>query len=622
MKILLFGNPNVGKSAVFSRLTGTQVIISNYGGTTVEFTKGSTKLRNGEIREVIDAPGTYSLDVSCKAEEVAVDMLEGLLDKEDIIVNVVDSTHLERNLYLTLQLLEKGIPMVVALNLWDEIKHRGISIDVAQLQNILGVPVVPTNALTGEGIDVLLDRISDLENGEISASPTAKYREKKLSADERWSEIGKIIAKVQTICQRRHTLRERLEDASIRPVGGLIMAAITMYLSFNLVVFLGEGLIDFILDPFFEGVVRPLVTQIGLALGSQGLLHDLLIGYLFHGEIDFEMSMGLLTTGIYIPIAMVLPYIFAFYIVLSTLEDVGYLPRLAVLVDNLMHALGMHGYAIIPMVLGFGCTVPAAMATRVLESRREKFICATMLSIGVPCMSQTAMVVGLIGRFGWQYIAIIYGVLFVMWLLVGFVLNTILPGSSMPLVAEIPPYRFPHPAILGKKVWMRVRAFLAEAVPYVLLGVLFINLLFVSGFIDLLGEIFAPFLSGLFGLPPEAIAALLMGFLRKDVAVGMLSPLGLSVQQLVVAAIVLTAYFPCAATFIVLLRELGPIDMLKSTLIMLIVSFGAGGLTNLVLAKMVPAQYIIIGILVLIALVYSSARAVRAMKSRREDLTL
>ncbi len=622
MKILLFGNPNVGKSAVFSRLTGTQVIISNYGGTTVEFTQGSTVLRSGEIREVIDAPGTYSLDATCKAEEVAVSMLDDKLKEGDIVVNVVDSTHLERNLYLTLQLLERGIPMVVALNLWDETKHKGISIDVEKLQDILGVPVIATSALTGEGIDVLMDKISALEDGEKPSTAALKHRKDQPSADERWSQIGKIIKEVQTICQRRPTLRDRLEDASIRPIGGLIMAVIIMYLSFNLVVWIGEGLIDLILDPLFEGIVRPAVSQISLALGSQGLLHDLLIGYLFNGEIDFEISMGLLTTGIYIPIAMVLPYICAFYVVLSTLEDVGYLPRLAVLVDNIMHALGMHGYAIIPMILGFGCTVPAAMATRVLESRREKFICATMLSIGIPCMSQTAMVVGLIGRYGWQYIAIIYGVLFVMWLTVGLVLNTILPGSSLPLIAEIPPYRFPHPLILGKKVWMRVRAFLAEAVPYVLLGVLFVNLLYVSGFIDFLGKVFAPFLSGLFGLPPEAIAALLMGFLRKDVAVGMLSPLGISGQQLIVAAIVLTAYFPCAATFIVLLRELGPLDMLKSALIMLVVSFGAGGLTNFVLARRIPALYVITSIIALIIIVYSSARLVRIRKSRREDVTL
>lgn len=625
MRILLIGNPNVGKSAVFSRLTGTQVIISNYSGTTVEFTKGSTVLRTGETREVIDVPGTYSLEPTCKAEEVAVSMLESMLDEGDIIVNVVDATHLERNLYLTLQLLERDIPVVVALNLWDEARHKGISIDVDRLENILGVPVVPTSALTGEGIDILMDRISGImedsdpepRGGLDTASQFSieEYRSARRFINERWSEIGRIIAEVQTISHRHHTFIDRLEDASIQPVTGLIIAILVMYLAFKAVGFIGEGLITYVLDPVFEGVVRPVVTKLGVVLGSEGFLHDLLIGHLVNGEVDFEASMGLLTTGLYVPIAMVMPYVFAFYVALSILEDVGYLPRLAVLVDNLMHALGMHGYAIIPMVLGFGCNVPAALATRILESRREKFICATMLSIGIPCMAQTAMVVGLIGRYGWQYLAIIYGTLFILWLMIGIVLNTILPGSSPPLLMEIPPYRLPHPKVLGKKVWMRIRVFLADAIPYVLLGVLFVNILHVSGIIDSLSRVFAPFLTGFLGLPSEAIVALLMGFLRKDVAVGMLSPLGLSIRQLVVAVIVLTAYFPCAATFVVLLRELGPFDMLKSTLIMLVVAFGAGGLTNLVMSKAVPVGYVIVGLIVLVAIILLVARAVRITRT-------
>jgi ferrous iron transport protein B len=606
VRILLIGNPNVGKSAVFSRLTGTQVIISNYSGTTVEFTKGSTVLRTGETREVIDVPGTYSLEPTCKAEEVAVSMLDSMLDEGDVIVNVVDATHLERNLYLTLQLLERNIPVVVALNLWDEARHKGISIDVDRLHDILGVSVVPTSALTGEGIDILMDRISEITEeadsesrrdldttdpprvlpGMASQLSVDEHRRGERSIDERWTEIGRITTEVQAISHRHHTLVDILEDASIKPVTGLIIAVLVMYLSFMVVGHIGEGLIDYVFDPVFEVIVRPVVTKLGLALGSEGFFHDLLVGRLVNGQIDFEASMGLLTTGLYVPIAMVLPYVFAFYVALSILEDVGYLPRLAVLVDNLMHALGMHGYAVVPMVLGFGCNVPAALATRILESRREKFICATMLSIGIPCMAQTAMVVGLIGRYGWQYLAIIYGTFFVLWLLIGFALNAVLPGSSPPLLMEIPPYRLPHPRILGKKVWMRIRVFLADAIPYVLLGVLVVNILHVSGAIDALGRVFAPFLSGFLGLPSEAIVALLMGFLRKDVAVGMLSPLGLSVRQLVVAVIVLTAYFPCAATFVVLLRELGPLDMLKSAVIMLFAAFGAGGLANLVMTRM------------------------------------
>ena len=621
MRILLMGNPNVGKSAVFSRLTGTQVIISNYSGTTVEFTKGSTVLRAGETAEVIDVPGTYSLEATSKAEEVAVDMLDGMLDEGDIVVNVVDATHLERNLYLTLQLLERNIPVMVALNLWDETKHKGISINVNRLQEILGVPVIPTSALTGEGIDVLVNRISEVakdapRKGKLSGDgkrPGAR------SADERWAEIGRILAEVQKITHRHHTLLDRLEDASIQPVTGLIIAILVLYLSFKTVRLIGEGLIDFVFDPMFEGLLRPVVTRLSIALGSEGFFHDLLIGRVINGEIDFEASMGLLSTGLYVPITMVLPYVFAFYVVLSVLEDVGYLPRLAVLVDNIMHALGMHGYAIVPTILGFGCNVPAALGTRILESRREKFICATMLSIGIPCMAQTAVVIALIGRYGWQYLAIIYGVLFALWLITGLVLNAIMPGSSPPLLMEIPPYRLPHPRVLGKKVWMRIRVFLSDAIPYVLLGVLFVNILHVSGIIDVLDRIFAPILGGLLGLPSEAIVALIMGFLRKDVAVGMLSPLGLSVRQLVVAVIVLTAYFPCAATYVVLLKELGAVDMLKSASIALIAAFGAGALTNIVMSRTVPVAYIFVGIFLLIAVVILVTRALKTTKLKYSE---
>ncbi|MGI6399080.1 MAG: FeoB small GTPase domain-containing protein [Bacillota bacterium] len=621
MRILLMGNPNVGKSAVFSRLTGTQVIISNYSGTTVEFTKGSTVLRAGETAEVIDVPGTYSLEATSKAEEVAVDMLDGMLDEGDIVVNVVDATHLERNLYLTLQLLERNIPVMVALNLWDETKHKGISINVNRLQEILGVPVIPTSALTGEGIDVLVNRISEVAKdapGKGKLSGDGK-RPGARSADERWAEIGRILAEVQKITHRHHTLLDRLEDASIQPVTGLIIAILVLYLSFKTVRLIGEGLIDFVFDPMFEGLLRPVVTRLSVALGSEGFFHDLLIGRVINGEIDFEASMGLLSTGLYVPITMVLPYVFAFYVVLSVLEDVGYLPRLAVLVDNIMHALGMHGYAIVPTILGFGCNVPAALGTRILESRREKFICATMLSIGIPCMAQTAVVIALIGRYGWQYLAIIYGVLFALWLITGLVLNAIMPGSSPPLLMEIPPYRLPHPRVLGKKVWMRIRVFLSDAIPYVLLGVLFVNILHVSGIIDVLGRIFAPILGGLLGLPSEAIVALIMGFLRKDVAVGMLSPLGLSVRQLVVAVIVLTAYFPCAATYVVLLKELGAVDMLKSALIALIAAFGAGALTNIVMSRTVPVAYIFVGIFLLIAVVILVTRALKTTKLKYSE---
>ncbi len=637
MRILLMGNPNVGKSVVFSRLTGTQVITSNYPGTTVEFTKGVTRLRSGEKAEVIDAPGTYSLEPTCKAEEVAVSLLGGLQDG-DVVVNVVDATHLERNLHLTLELLERGVPLVVALNLWDEARHEGISIDVKKLEDLLGVPVVPTVALTGVGVDVVLDRVaaeaarragagagnrawtligagaeagrgatrvprryaSVVESPGRLPPPAAPAR----TPDERWAEVGRITREVQTIAHRHHSVRDILEDASMRPVIGLLMAAAVLSLSFAVIRFIGEGLIAYVFDPAFESLARPLVMKLDAALGPAGFIHDVLIGHLVGGQVDFVESLGLLTTGLYVPVAMVLPYVLAFYIVLSVLEDVGYLPRLAVLLDNLMHALGMHGYAVVPMILGLGCNVPAVLATRVLESRREKFIAATMLSIGVPCMAQSAMIVGLVGRHGGSYLAYIYGTLFVLWLALGLVLNSVLPGQSPPLLIEIPPYRLPYFVGLVKKVWMRVRIFLADAVPYVLLGVLIVNLLHASGLMDLASRLLAPVLSGLLGLPPDAAVALLMGFLRKDVAVGMLGPLGLNARQLAVASVVLTAYFPCAATFVVLLRELGTADMAKAAGIMMVAALGAGAALNLVLSGSVSAALMLAALAVLVAAAY------------------
>ncbi|MCR4403153.1 MAG: hypothetical protein NUW12_10350 [Firmicutes bacterium] len=309
---------------------------------------------------------------------------------------------------------------------------------------------------------------------------------------------------------------------------------------------------------------------------------------------------------------MVLPYVLAFYVALSILEDVGYLPRLAVLLDSLMHVLGMHGYAVVPTILGLGCNVPAVLATRVLESRREKFIAATTLSIGVPCMAQSAMIVGLVGRHGGSYLAYIYGTLFVLWLSLGLVLNSALPGQSPPLLIEIPPYRFPYLRGLAKKIWMRVRIFLADAVPYVLLGVIIVNLLHTSGLMEASTRLLAPVLSGLLGLPPEAAVAVLMGFLRKDVAVGMLGTLGMSARQLAVASVVLTAFFPCAATFVVLLRELGTADMARAAAIMVVAALGAGTALNLVLSGAVSAVLVLAAVSVLVIVAWLLRRRARA----------
>ena len=565
MKILLMGNPNVGKSVVFSRFTGADVIVSNYHGTTVEFKKGYMKY-GGKIAEVIDVPGTYSLSPTCKAEEVAIDML----NEGDIIINVIDATNLERNLNLTYQLMEKKVPLVIALNLWDETKHTGIDINIKKLEKTLKVPVLPTVAVTGEGIKELVDRLSKASKPKI----------KPLSDKERWNKIGKVVKEVQKVTHRHHTILEMLEDASIKPFTGMIIALAVMLLSFTVIRFIGEGLISYIFNPLFE-LYTPLAMRISAWLG-EGFIHNVLIGTLVEGQIDYVQSMGLLTTGLYVPIAMVLPYVFAFYLILGFLEDFGYLPRLAVLVDNVMHKVGLHGFAVIPMFLGIGCNVPGALATRILESRRERFIAATLMAICVPCMAQIAMVIGLLGKYGIRGLGTVFLTLFVVWSILGLILNKFKKGESTEIFMEIPAYRIPYWKAVLKKLWMRLRWFISEAVPFVLLGVLFVNILYSFGVISFIGRIVAPVM-GILGLPKEAVGALIVGFLRKDVAVGMLLPLGLTLKQLIIASVMLTMYFPCVATFVVLVKELGIRDMIKSGIIMIVSALVVGGILNLLI---------------------------------------
>ncbi|MBC8527034.1 MAG: ferrous iron transporter B [Candidatus Cloacimonetes bacterium] len=574
-KILLIGNPNVGKSVIFSRLTGVHVIASNYPGTTVEFTKGYMRI-GGEKAEVIDVPGNYTLEPTSKAEEVATEMIDRFVEEEDnsdiIGINIVDATNIERNLNLTLQLIKKGIPLVVCLNFWDETKHTGIHIDTEKLEKTLGVPVVPTCGITGEGIKELVTRLKE-----------AKISIFQFKDEERWGKIGKIVDEVQKLTHRHHTILERIGDASIHPITGIPIAIIILFLAFKIIRFIGESLIGYVFEPLFENLWAPLMLKLSSLLGSSGFIHNILIGKLIDGGIDFVESMGLLTTGLFVPFAMVLPYIFAFYLILSFLEDSGYLPRLGVLVDTLMHKLGLHGLSIVSMLLGIGCNVPGSLATRILETKRERFIAATIMAIAIPCMAQIAMVVGLVGNYGANALALVFGTLFIVWVILGVLLNFILKGESPEIFVEIPPYRFPYPLALLKKLWMRVLWFLKEAVPYVLLGVLIVNILYALHIIEFIGRIAAPVVTGILGLPKDAIGALVVGFLRKDVAVGMLVPLGLKMNQMVIASVVLTMYFPCVATFAILIKELGIKDMIKSALIMIVSTLIVGGILNLIL---------------------------------------
>lgn len=569
-KIYLVGNPNVGKSLLFSRLTGVHAVVSNFAGTTLEVTKDFFEYQDAKI-EILDLPGIYSLEGQSKADELVAQVLAQENKDEIVIFNVLDATHLERNLYLTLQLLEQGFALVVCLNMCDEMKHRGIQIDIEKMQELLDVPVVFTCAVTGNGIRDIIEKVKDAKKKDVIVR----------SHEQLWVQIGKIIESVQKLTHKHHNLREILEDASINPFSGFLFAGVVLFFCFKIVILVAAFLINKVFNPLFFNLYQPILDKLSGFLGKDGFWHHLFIGDLINGKIDFEQSMGVLTTAPYIEIVIVLPYIISFYIILSLLEDIGFLPRFALLLDNIFHKLGLHGYAIIPILLGFGCNVPAIISTRMLESKRDRFIVSVLISIGVPCITLQAMIFGLLGKISGFYVAGVYGILFILWLVLAFFLNKIMKGDSPELLIEIPSYRFPPLGLLLKKIYSRIFGFLLEAFPLVLIGVFCVNILFYFKLLDVFTNIFSPVIHGLFGLPKESAIVLIMGLLRKDVAIAMLVPLHLSPKQLFISVSLLAVSFPCIATFVVLLKELGVRYFLKAILLMLGVGLVVGIILNL-----------------------------------------
>ena len=560
------GNPNVGKSVIFSRLTGIEVVSANFPGTTIEYTEGRMKLGE-EMATLIDPPGVYSLEPTSKVEEVTGQILA---QGADVVVNVIDSTNLERNLNLTLQLLERGLPTVVALNLWDVATRKGIEIDTAALQEELGVDVIPTVAVSGQGIYDLVEAI-----GKAKTPPPMKFD----SSDRRWARIGEIAEKSQKVLHRHPSLFDRLEDISLKPLTGIPIALLLLYLSFSLVIEMGETLQLKVTNPFFIAYSNIITDLVHRYIGSE-LLREILVG----SSPELLKSFGILTTGLYIPLGIVLPFLIPFYLLLGILEDIGYLPRLSVILDAFMHRIGLHGAAILPCVLGMGCSVPAVLSVRILESAKQRYLAATLMTMAIPCASQSAMIFGILAPYGLRYIFIVYATLFLSFVVTGYLLHRFIGGESPEIFLEIPPYRMPNLKALFKKTFIRIREFLKEAVPYIGLGMIIMNFFYLTGLMHLIGEELKPVVSGLLGLPSDAATALIIGFLRKDVGIGMFAPLDMSAVQYVIAAVVLAMYMPCVATFMVMLKELGVSGTAKSIALRLVAALIIGTGLNYILS--------------------------------------
>jgi ferrous iron transport protein B len=548
--IVLAGNPNVGKSAIFTRLSGTYAEVSNFPGTTVEVLTGSWNERT-----LLDAPGTYGLGEHSEEERITT----GLVRRAAVVVNVVDAAHLDRDLFLTLQLAESGAPMVIALNLVDEARQAGVEPDAEELSQQLGVPVVPTVAVTGEGLDELSVAIERAQPGKWVLNG-ADDQVRRRAADE-------LYALVVRQERKRRPIADWLERASVTLRWGIPMIALALTGVYFLVgVAVAQNLVNFTEARLGQELWEPLARSLVDGIGIGGPIREILVG-----------EFGLVTMTVTYIVFLLAPLVAAFYFSMALLEDSGFLPRIATLADRGLSAIGLNGRAVIPIILGFGCVTMGTITTRLLATKRERTIATALLNFAIPCSAQLAVIAALLAGFagGWvfAYAAIIFAIL----IAVGTVLDRMLPGKSTPLLIELPPLRWPLPRAVMRKTLTKSYWFMREATPWFAAGALIVAVLQVTGGLDAWQRLLRPLMVSWLNLPAEAARAIVMGLVRRDFGAAGLYDMGLTPAQALVALVVITLFVPCVASIMVMAKEHGTRIAMRIWVGTWVVAFTIGG---------------------------------------------
>lgn len=635
-RIVMVGSPNVGKSALFNRLTGSYVVVSNYPGTTVEVSRGRCQIADKEY-EIEDTPGMYSLLPITEEERVARDIL--LCGGADVVLHVIDAKNLKRMLSLTLQLLEANLPVVLVLNIIDEARSLGIRIDNGRLQEMLGIPVVAISALSGEGIDSLKEEIARaayprtperIDYGKpveaaieaivpllpesglsrraqalllLQGDPHLRERScprEGIPIDTLQAVLSRLEARIEEpvsclvpmaqhrkaseICEKVFTTIEtrtgrfakHLGEWTMNPVTGIPILILVLY--FGLYEFVGKFgagvLVDLLETEVFESHLIPWVNDLAAGFIPWESIRELV-----------AMDYGIVTLGLRYAVAIILPIVSTFFLAFSVIEDTGYLPRLAMMVDFVFKRIGLNGRAVIPMTLGFGCDTMATMVTRTLETGRERLIATLLLALAIPCSAQLGVILSLMAEKP-AAVGVWTGVVLGIFLFIGYLTARLMPGDRPNFYMELPPLRLPRPGAVFMKTYSRMHWYFMEILPLFMAASVLIWLGKITRTFDLLVSGLSHVMSWI-GLPPEAAVAFLFGFFRRDYGAAGLHDLQssglLTGNQLAVAGITLTLFIPCIAQFMIMKKERGLKTACGIALFIVPFSFFIGGMVNAVL---------------------------------------
>ncbi|MDW7650126.1 MAG: ferrous iron transport protein B [Bacillota bacterium] len=590
--IVLVGNPNVGKSVFFNALTGRYVDVSNFPGTTVEIHKAPY----GDDL-LLDTPGVYGVSSFNDEERVARDIILNA----DTVINIVDALHMERDLFLTQQIIDMGIPTVVALNMMDEAEESGVQIDVAKLSRHLGVPVIPTVATKNKGITELKAAVGKAAVG--NADPLLTSKLDAMTADGMGRGDALLVLegdeevalchgekpgtqREEIYLRRRHRVNEIITDVvqakslhkkwnkllgqwAVRPLTGIPMVLGLLYAMYLFIgVFVAQTIVGITEETIMIEMYGEFITSQIFNFIPEGSF----IGELLAGE------FGMLTMAPIYLLGLLLPLVVGFYLALSVMEDSGYLPRLATLVDRTLTGLGLNGRAIIPMILGFGCVTMATITTRLLGSKRERLIATVLLGITIPCSAQIGVIAGLIAPLGINFLIIYVVTIFIVFILTGTLLNKVLPGESTHLLIDLPPLRLPRIKNVFSKTYTKSVGFMKEAAPLFVLAAVVITVLNFTGGLAWLQDVIAPLTVGWLRLPPETTTAFIMGIMRRDFGAAGLYGMDLTAAQTLVGLVTITLFVPCIATIMVMVKERGWKDGTYIWVGSLVTAFVVGGI--------------------------------------------